>query len=132
METFTLEVPAMYGDHHVVEVRRILLELPGVQDVYASSSFHIVEVTYDPAQLDPGTITAHLDEAGYLGDLQIPLESGAPAAGRGTDNGDEVFFRHTAAYAEAGNTVSFAQQVPYAGRPLWPCPGMGPITKLDE
>ena len=30
MEIITLDVPAMYGDHHVVEVRRILLEISGV------------------------------------------------------------------------------------------------------
>ena len=35
MEVLTLELPAMYGDHHVVEVRRILLEIPGVDNVYA-------------------------------------------------------------------------------------------------
>ena len=63
----------MYGDHHVIEVRRLLLELPGVQDVYASSAFQVVEVTYDPAQLDAGAITARLDEAGYLGDLLVPV-----------------------------------------------------------
>jgi hypothetical protein len=31
-----------------------------------------------------------------------------------------------------GNMVSFAQQVPYSGRPLWPCPGMGTLTIEDE
>jgi len=30
MEVLSLELPAMYGDHHVVEVRRLLFELPGV------------------------------------------------------------------------------------------------------
>ena len=40
----------MYGDHHVVEVRRLLLEMPGVTDVYASSSFQVVEVAFDGVQ----------------------------------------------------------------------------------
>ena len=54
MDTLTLEVKTMYGDHHVVEVRRILLGLPGVEDVYASSSFRVVEVTYDPGKVNAG------------------------------------------------------------------------------
>ena len=41
MKTLSLELPAMYGDHHVIEVRRILLEIDGVKDVYASSSFQV-------------------------------------------------------------------------------------------
>ena len=45
METKSFEAPALYGDHHVSEVRRILLELTGVNEVYVSSSaFQIIEV----------------------------------------------------------------------------------------
>jgi len=40
-----LELPAMYGDHHVTEVRHILLGLDGVKDVYASSGFRVVETS---------------------------------------------------------------------------------------
>ena len=50
MEKTDIAVPAMYGDHHVLEVRRILLAMPGVEDVYASSGFQTVQVTYDPAK----------------------------------------------------------------------------------
>jgi copper chaperone CopZ len=124
MDTLTLEVQKMYGDHHVLEVRRILLELPGVEDVYASSSFHIVEVTYDPAKISPEQINTSLEEAGYFGELTMPTESGEAAYGRG--NGD-TFFRHTTVYENTRQVISFAQKVEYSGRPLWPCPGMGPI-----
>ena len=48
METTTYEIPSMYGDHHVIEVRRILQLIPGVEEVYASSAFQAVEVTFDP------------------------------------------------------------------------------------
>ena len=48
MEKKSFKLPAMYADHHVVEVRRILLEMPGVQDVYASSAFQVADVTFDP------------------------------------------------------------------------------------
>ena len=60
METFVLELPTMYGDHHVVEVRRLLLGLPGVEEVYASSGFQSVEVTYDPAKTSPVAMQACL------------------------------------------------------------------------
>lgn len=130
MKQLSFELPAMYGDHHVTEVRRLLLELPGVQDVYASSSFHVVEVQFDETQLEPQTIEQTLSDAGYLGELAMPVEMGAL---EGRENGKKPFFRHTAAFENTGQTVSFGQKVPYAGRPLWPCPGMGPlIQNLDE
>lgn len=130
MQSLTVKVPAMYGDHHVVEVRRLLFELPGVEDVYASSSFHLVEVQFDETKLDPSQIETTLDEAGYLGELPIPEENATPRIrGNGQEQG---FFRHTAAHAHTGHVVSFAQTIPYAGRPLWPCPGMGPLKSASE
>jgi hypothetical protein len=50
----------------------------------------------------------------------------------GTDDGATKFMRHTAVYEQIKKTVSFSQQVAYRGRPLWPCPGMGPIRSMDE
>ena len=131
MEKLTLEVPAMYGDHHVLEVRRILLEMPGVADVYASSGFHVVEVSYDPDKLDADEITAKLDQAGYLGELPVPEETGVASFG-GKTNGNGAYFRHTAIYEETRQAVSFAQNVSYSGRPLWPCPGIGAIKSMNE
>jgi copper chaperone CopZ len=129
VETLTLDLPTMYGDHHVVEVRRLLSELPGISDVYASSSFQVVELQFDRNQVTPETITAKLEEAGYLGDLAIPVERGAkPLA----EADEKPFFRHTAALAQVQEVVGFAQQVPYSGRPLWPCPGMGTLARTDE
>lgn len=128
MESKTFEVPALYGDHHVTEVRRILLELEGVSDVYASSAFQVVEVTYDPAKINDLQIALRLDEAGYLGEWTIPIEMGS-AAQQG--DGQKPFFRHTATYETTKQTVSFAQRVSYQGRPLWHCPGMGAI-KMEE
>ncbi len=128
METLTLKVPAMYGDHHVIEVRRILFELPGVEDVYASSSFKIVEVRYDPEKISPEQIEARLGEAGYLDELPISAEAGAAAVSEG--NG-RAFFRHTIVYENTQQVVSFAQNVSYSGRPLWPCPGFG-VLRSDH
>jgi len=129
MEKLTLELPAMYGDHHVLEVRRILLEMPGVEDVYASSGFQAAEISYDPSKVKQEEITAKLDQAGYLGDLPIPEENTTPAS---EGNGRGPFFRHTQAFEQTNQVVSFAQKVDHSGRPLWPCPGMEPIKGMDK
>jgi copper chaperone CopZ len=131
MEKLSLNLPTMYGDHHVTEVRRILLETPGIEDVYASSCFQIVEISYDAGQIDAGKIQEILEDAGYSEDFPIPLEAGVAAYGQESGNG-QTFFRHTAAYEQTSSTVGFAQQVGYSGRPLWPCPGMGVIERAME
>lgn len=126
-DTLTVELPAMYADHHVVEVRRILLELPGVRDVYASSAFHLAEVSFDPQQISDEEITRSLGSAGYLEDLIVPVEKDTPGV-----NGRAEFFRHTAAYDQTHSAVTFGQHVSYLGRPLWNCPGMGVLRKMEE
>lgn len=129
MEKITIDVPSMYADHHVVEVRRILLELQGVEEVYASSAFHAVEITYDPEVITQSQLENTLEEAGYLGDFEIPSEAEEAAY---QSEGTQVYFRHTAVYETSQQAVSFAQNVSYSGRPLWHCPGMGVITKEME
>lgn len=128
MKTKAFEAPAMYADHHVTEVRRILMELQGVIDVYASSAFQTIEVIYDEDKINDLQIAVALDEAGYLGEWTIPAEMGA-AVQQG--DGEKPFFRHTTTYETVKQTVSFAQRVSYQGRPLWPCPGIGAV-KMDE
>ena len=129
MKRFTLELPTLYGDHHVIEVRRLLLELSGVENVYASSAFHVVEVDYDPDKISEADIQVKLEEAGYLGELSFPVESGAAAYQQA--NGG-TYFRHTAVYENTRQVVSFVQTVQYTGRPLWPCPGIGVVKKVEE
>jgi len=126
MEIYTLELPAMYGDHHVSEVRKILFEIPGVEDVYASSSFRAIEISYDPEKVDAEQINKVLDAAGYIGELPMPLESGEAAY---LSDNDGVYFRHTEMYEHTQQPVSFAQNVNFSGRALWPCPGVGPIRQ---
>lgn len=128
METKTFETPALYADHHVTDARRILLELTGVSEVYASSAFQTIEVTFDPKKIKAETIEARLREAGYLDDLPVPAEPGT-ATVKKEDGGA---FRHTAVYETIKGTVAFAQRVDYSGRPLWPCPGLGPVKMIDE
>ena len=129
MEKVSLKLPAMYGDHHVTDVRRILLELPGVQNVYASSAFQTVDVQFDPAQVSEEQIMTALGEAGYLGELPQQVEP-STAFVQGSGNSDH--FRHTMVYEQTKLVVSFSQKVSFQGRALWPCPGMGPIKSMDE
>jgi excisionase family DNA binding protein len=128
MQKTSIHVPAMYGDHHVLEVRRILLEIPGVEEVNASSCFHAVEVSYDLAKVSAEDIEAKLAEAGYLGELAVPVETGT-AVSQDAKRDKDIFFRHSASYEQTKQMVSFGQNVGYAGRPLWPCPGIGVINQ---
>jgi hypothetical protein len=127
MTSFVLDVPAMYADHHVLEVRRLLLDLPGVEAVEASSAFRAVEVALGNGTTEDD-VRRVLDEAGYLAELEMPAESGNPAAG---PQGD-TYFRHSSAYESAGDAISFGQDVLQVGRPLWPCPGFGPPRTMQE
>ena len=129
MERLTLDVPALFGDHHVVEVRRILFAMDGVVDVYASSAFHVLEVDFDPGKISADAITEALEEAGYLGELSVPKETGSAAT---EIEREAACFRHTIAFEQTKQVVGFAQSVPNPGRPLWPCPGMGPIKVMKE
>lgn len=129
MCSLTLHLPFLYGDHHVIEVRSILLSLPGVVDVYASSCFQVVQIKYDPAIIDADTLQARLEEAGYLQNLNSPAESSTATSERSES---DAYFRHTAAYEPTGRVISFVRTVPDSGRPLWPCPGIGVIQGIEE
>ncbi len=122
MKTITYDVPSLFGDHHVTEIRNLLLAIPGVQEVYASSSFLIVEVTYDPGMVNDLQIAMALDEKGYLGEWSLPSEVGAVID---SSESAEIFTRHTAVYEQTKQVMSFSQKVESTGRPLWNCPGMG-------
>jgi copper chaperone CopZ len=130
-KTATYDAPALYGDHHVIEIRRLLFEMPGVEDVYASSAFHSVDVTYDSEKVQEEAIEHVLEQAGYLGALVLPQEGGIPTY-LCTDK-SESFFRHTDVYETSRKVVGFSQNVHYSGRPLWNCPGFGVIKgKMEE
>jgi copper chaperone CopZ len=127
METRSFAAPALFADHHVTEVRRILLELTGVSDVYASSAFQLIEVTFDPEKTGAEDIAARLKETGYLDEIPLRAEPGIASVKVAGDSA----FRHTVAL-ETVKTISFAQGVAYEGRPLWHCPGMGTVRMSDE
>ena len=109
-------------------MRHLLLALSGVAEVNASSCFQTVEVSFDPAKVAAAQIRARLEEAGYLDELLVPMETGV-AVSQEAKSSETTFFRHTAAFEQTKHVVSFAQDVSTQGRPLWPCPGLGVITR---
>ena len=125
MQKSTFNTPALFGDHHVTEVRRMLFASPGVKDVYASSAFQVVEVEFDENLVTHNALLKILEDAGYLGQIPMMVETGEAAEMNSV-------FRNTATYVTMKKTVSFAQKAPYSGRPLWNCPGMGVIKKMDD
>ncbi|MCJ7725268.1 MAG: heavy-metal-associated domain-containing protein [Acidimicrobiia bacterium] len=128
MKSIEVAVPAMYADHHVIEVRRILFEIPGVDTINASAAFKAVEITYDPEKTSESVLIRTLEEAGYIGEPRVPTESGEPAVGRdGTTH-----FRHMAAVGTAGNIVSFGQEIASPGGPTRPTPGMATGSAMEE
>jgi copper chaperone CopZ len=67
----------MFADHHVLKAREALLKLSGIDDVYASSAWQAVIVTYDPAAIQPEVIEQALAEAGYGPDGTTPVLAGS-------------------------------------------------------
>lgn len=74
MEKAVFEVPSLWADHHVLNVRDALDKLEGVEEVYASSAWKQVLVTYDSAEVDDAAIQDALAEAGYpVGEGGVPV-----------------------------------------------------------
>lgn len=65
MEEITLEMPSMYGDHHVLKVRDVLTALEGVEEVYASSAWKQVMISFDPKKIEAADLEKALADAGY-------------------------------------------------------------------
>lgn len=108
MEKLALKLPDMYGDHRVIEVRRLLTAMPGVQSVYASAAWQRVEVEFDPAQTDAEAIRRTLLAAGYTPEGELPPPAAPPV-------------RALAGLAEAAEP--FIEKMPAGAGDLRPCPG---------
>lgn len=74
MEHVEYSVPRMWADHHVPIVRKALLGIPGVDDVYASSAWKTVRITYDPTRVTPDALEKALADTGYPvgAELELP------------------------------------------------------------
>jgi copper chaperone CopZ len=74
MEKVVLEVPTLWADHHVLKVRDALVNLKGVEDVYASSAWKQVLVAYDEGKTNQAAIEKTLADAGYpVGEGEVPV-----------------------------------------------------------
>lgn len=65
MEEIIFEMPSMYGDHHVLKVRDALENIEGVGEIYASSAWKQLMISYDPKKVKPADLENVLSEAGY-------------------------------------------------------------------
>ncbi|MGD2058756.1 MAG: cation transporter [Anaerolineales bacterium] len=65
MEELILEMPSMYGDHHVLKVRDVLTAIDGVEEIYASSAWKQVMISFDPKKTKAEDLENALSEAGY-------------------------------------------------------------------
>lgn len=65
MEKVTFSIPAMWADHHVLEVRQALGQVSGVEEVVASAMYKDVLIKYDPANATPEILANALSEAGF-------------------------------------------------------------------
>lgn len=74
MAKVVFDVPTLWADHHVLNVRDALTDLEGVKRVYASSTWKQVLVTYEDGELDDAAIEEALAEAGYpVGEGELPV-----------------------------------------------------------
>jgi copper chaperone CopZ len=114
MEKLVLTIPTLYGDHHTSAVKEILEGLEGVGDLYVSSAFKQINVSFDKKKLSAKDIESKLADMGYSTE---EFESAYPTSIKERET------RHSAAVTGVGDSHAFAQTVSFEGRALWPCPG---------
>lgn len=74
MKQITLNIPSMYADHHVLRVRDLLEELEGIGEVYASSAWKQLMISFEPDRIDQEGIEIALAEGGYsVGQGEPPI-----------------------------------------------------------
>ncbi len=65
MEQLSLTIPALYADHHVTNVKRLLSPISGVENVIASAAFKEVYVEFDAQKTSRDALVKALTDAGY-------------------------------------------------------------------
>jgi copper chaperone CopZ len=72
MASLELTIPALWADHHVTAVKRLLSPIAGVEDVLASSAFKAVVIEYDEKKTSEAALIKALTDAGYApGELEV-------------------------------------------------------------
>ena len=113
MEKISLSVPTMYGDHHVLAIRKLLGALPGVEAIYATSAFKQIGLTIDPAKTSQAEIEKVLTDNGYPPGVEMPTPVWKPVQQEGPR------------FVIASGLAMTGFRVPEmsAGGPPRPCPG---------
>jgi len=65
MERITFSTPTLFADHHILAVRKKLLEMNGVDSVIASSMYRDVTIDFDPANVSAEELQEAVESAGY-------------------------------------------------------------------
>jgi len=74
MTKVVLDVPTLWADHHALKVRDALVNLEGVDGVYASSGWKQVLVDYNNRKIKRADLEKALAEAGYpVGEGEMPV-----------------------------------------------------------
>ncbi len=95
MDKVVLHVPALWADHHVLNVRDALGAVEGVENVYASSAWKQVLVNYNADQTNQAAIEKALADAGYpVGMGELPVLT-LPTENRKDPQWKEADFRLT-------------------------------------
>jgi copper chaperone CopZ len=76
MEQITVTLPTMWADHHVINVKRLLSPISGVENVFASSAFKQVLIEFDAGKTSQAALVKALTDAGYApGEEEFLAES---------------------------------------------------------
>jgi copper chaperone CopZ len=115
MEKISLNIPMMYGDHHVLAIRQLLGAMEGIESVYATSAFKHVIITFDPAKTNQAAIEQVLADNGYKVGEEIPVPVWAPRQQEGP--------RFVIASGQARMTSFSVPAMPTGSGGPRPCPG---------
>ncbi|MGD2206899.1 MAG: hypothetical protein PVH17_08980 [Anaerolineae bacterium] len=87
MEQVTFSIPAMWADHHVLNVREALGQISGVETILASAMYKDVLIKYDPATVTSDALKNALTQAGY----EIARAPDLPTHPERTDDSSDWF-----------------------------------------
>lgn len=79
MERISVDIPAMYGDHHAAEVHQCVAAMPGVEEVWASAASRRLTVTFNPEVVTREAILEQIESSGYPVADGVPDESSLSA-----------------------------------------------------
>ena len=67
-----LNIPRLYGDHHVAPIQQVLANRPGIDNLLISPAHRQVRVDFAPDAVSEVQIRAWLSEAGYPPQVPLP------------------------------------------------------------